>query len=135
MNRRRARRALEMVGFDLSKLSLSSQPDKLPSYAPSLSTPVASAIAPSLASEVQLKAPEGVQQISTAASGFQLRAPTLQSANSSAAPSVAKTNFLSREAFGGFKVWQLMLGGAGLLAVGVGIYKMAANPSRVGSVR
>lgn len=125
VDRMRARKWERLEGVAMP--SLSASPDHLPAYAPTLSTPVAPMIQPSLAPELQLRAPES--------SSFQLRDPStmFQTAASATAPapSPKKPNFLMRDAFGGFKWWHVLLGGAGTLAVGVGLYKIATGgPAR-----
>lgn len=130
INRVRARRLIDQIdGFDSSRLSLSSTPSQ-PGYAPSFSksseTP---AYAPSMAQDVQLRAPEGVQPISSGTSPFTLRAPTIS--NQMPTHAATQPNFLTREAFAGLKVWQAGLLGVGMLAMSVGAYKMVtASPAR-----
>lgn len=126
VDRMRERKRERLLGVAMPSLSS----DHTPGYMPSLSTPSMPGYAPSL-SDGPASTP----------SNFQLRAPTMDFSSASSPqsmnlsmniqqpPEQKKENFFMREAFGGFKWWQVMLGGAGALAVGFGIYKVATGSS------
>lgn len=127
VDRMRARKRERLLGVAMPSLTASA--DRMPAYAPTLSTPSMPGYARSLSDS------------SPTPSNFQLRAPTMDfsspqamnlSMNIQQPPEQKKENFFMRDAFGGFKWWQVMLGSAGALAVGFGIYKVATgSPSRV----
>lgn len=117
----RQRKVERLLGVAMPSLMAPS--DRQPAYAPSLSAApdALPSYAPSVAPEMQLQAP--------AWQGLQLRAPTMPTSTQvapQAAQQAKKPGFFERD-FAGVKVWQAMLLGAGALAIGVGVYKVATR--------
>ncbi len=123
VDRMRERKRERLLGVAMP--SLMAPADRMPAYAPTLSTPAVSSYAPSTQSNLQLRAP--TMDFSSAS----LPSTMNLSMNVQQQKVEEKPNFFMREAFGGFKWWQVMLGSVGAVAVGFGVYKVATSSSRV----